>query len=148
MMFALLMGIARVLYARFGSRWSLDSAMGATTALCVASYLLISLSPWPVTSLIGCAVCGFSVGIMWPGSFSRAAASLRRGGTAMFALLALAGDLGCSSGPTLVGMVSEASGGNLKLGILASVAFPLLLGASLAVQRLYLKRSHAHKSVA
>ena len=101
--------------------------MKGSLVLCVVSYLLISLSPLPVLSLIGCAVCGLSVGILWPGTFSKAAVSLRRGGTAMFALLALAGDLGCSSGPSLVGFVADNAGGNLKIGILTAIVFPIVL---------------------
>ena len=99
--------------------------------LCVLSYLWIALSPWPVLSLLGCALCGLSVGILWPGSFSKASASFKNGGTALFAMLALAGDLGCSGGPTLVGAVSDLASGNLRAGILAAIAFPLLLTASL-----------------
>ena len=83
--------------------------------------------PVPMLSLVGCAVCGFSVGIMWPGTFSIASASIRGGGTAMFALLALAGDLGCSGGPTLAGFVSGSVGNNLRMGILAAIVFPVLL---------------------
>ena len=82
-------------------------------------------------SLIGCAVCGLSVGIMWPGSFSKASATLRNGGTALFALLALAGDLGCSGGPTLVGYVSSIASDDLKKGILAAIIFPVLLVAGI-----------------
>ena len=81
--------------------------------------------PVPMLSLVGCAVCGFSVGIMWPGTFSIASASIRGGGTAMFALLALAGDLGCSGGPTLAGFVSSSVGNNLRMGILAAIVFPV-----------------------
>ena len=99
--------------------------------LCVLSYLCISLAPSPVMSLIGCAVCGLSVGIMWPGSFSKASATLRNGGTALFALLALAGDLGCSGGPTLVGYVSSIASDDLKKGILAAIIFPVLLVAGI-----------------
>lgn len=135
MMFALLMGTARLLYAKIGSRWDLSRTMLASTLLCVASYLLTSLSPWPALSLVGCGLCGFSVGVLWPGTFSRASAALRRGGTAMFALLALAGDLGCSAGPTLVGMVSDAAGGNLGAGILAGAVFPVVLAVCLIAQR-------------
>lgn len=91
------------------------------------SYLGISLIPVPQLSLIACAVCGLSVGIMWPGTFSKASAALPKGGTAMFALLALGGDIGCSGGPTLVGMVSGVLGDDLKMGILVSVIFPALL---------------------
>ena len=135
MMFALLMGTARLLYAKIGSRWDLGRTMLASTLLCVASYLLTSLSPLPALSLVGCGLCGFSVGVLWPGTFSRTSAALRRGGTAMFALLALAGDLGCSAGPTLVGMVSDAAGGNLGAGILAGAVFPVVLAVCLIAQR-------------
>ena len=90
-------------------------------------YLGVSLLPVPGLSLVFCALCGLSVGIMWPGTFSKASSALPRGGTAMFALLALGGDVGCGGGPTVVGFVSGALGDNLKLGILAGVAFPILL---------------------
>ena len=101
--------------------------MGGSCLLCIASYLCISLIPNPVAGLVGCAVCGFSVGILWPGTFSKAAASIKGGGTAMFALLALAGDLGCSGGPTLAGAVSSTFQNNLRIGILSAIAFPALL---------------------
>ena len=94
--------------------------------LCIVSYFLISLSPNPALGLIGCGICGLSVGIMWPGTFSMASASMRGGGTAMFAFLALAGDLGCSAGPTLVGQVSGVFENNLKMGILAANINPIL----------------------
>ena len=131
MSFAVCMGISRVVYGKFGEKIPLASFMKGSTLLCVLAYLLISLSPWPALSLAGCALCGLSVGILWPGSFSTAAASLRTGGTAMFGLLALAGDVGCASGPTLVGMVSNALGGDLKMGILAGIVFPLAMAACL-----------------
>lgn len=127
MTFAICMGLARLVYGKYGEKIPLDKFMKGSTALCVAAYLLISLSPWPALSLAGCAICGLSVGIMWPGTFSTAAVALRSGGTAMFALLALGGDLGCGGGPTLVGLVSDALGGNMKLGILAAIVFPVLL---------------------
>ena len=127
MTFAICMGLARLVYGKYGEKIPLDKFMKGSTALCVAAYLLISLSPWPALSLAGCAICGLSVGIMWPGTFSTAAVALRSGGTAMFALLALGGDLGCGGGPTLVGLVSDALGGNMKLGILAAIVFPALL---------------------
>ena len=89
----------------------------------------------PQLSLIACALCGLSVGIMWPGTFSKASSALPKGGTAMFALLALAGDLGCSGGPTLVGMISDQMGNSLKLGILAGVIFPILLLIGIFLRR-------------
>lgn len=127
MTFAILMGSARAFYGKYGEKLDLDKFMIGSSILCVISYLLISLSPSPVLSLVGCGICGLSVGIMWPGSFSKAAAGLKRGGTAMFALLALGGDLGCSGGPTLVGLISGAAGDNLKIGVLAAVGFPIIL---------------------
>ena len=127
MAFAVCMGLSRAFYGRRGDRIDLDRFMAGSGLLCVAAYLVISLVPVPALGLVGCAVCGLSVGIMWPGTFSKAAASLKAGGTAMFALLALAGDLGCSGGPTLAGMVSGAAGDNLRAGILAAVVFPVLL---------------------
>lgn len=127
MAFAVLMGTARVFYGKYGEKINLDHFMIYSGILCIASYLCISLLPSPILSLAGCAVCGLSVGILWPGTFSKASASLSRGGTAMFALLALAGDVGCSGGPTLVGMVSGRFEDNLKLGILAAIIFPVLL---------------------
>lgn len=127
MAFAILMGTSRAFYGKYGDRINLDRFMIYSSCLCILSYLGISLLPLPQLSLVACAVCGLSVGIMWPGSFSKAAAALPKGGTAMFALLALGGDLGCSGGPTLVGMVSSRMGDNLKMGILAGVIFPVLL---------------------
>ena len=127
MAFAILMGSARAFYGKFGEKIDLDKFMMGSSLLCVIAYLCISLSPSPLISLVGCAVCGLSVGIMWPGTFSKASATLKNGGTAMFALLALAGDVGCSGGPTLVGFVTGQMSNNLKLGILAGIVFPILL---------------------
>ena len=135
MTFAICMGIARAIYGNYGDRIELDRFMKGSTFLCIIAYLMISLSPFPVLSLIGCAVCGFSVGIMWPGTFSKGAVALKNGGTAMFALLALGGDLGCAVGPMVVGMVSSWFEGNMKIGILASIIFPIMLAACLFRQK-------------
>ena len=108
--------------------------MKASAALCIAAYLLIAFSPSPVLGLAGCALCGFSVGIMWPGTFSLAAASMRRGGTALFALLALGGDVGCSLGPTVAGQAAGRMGDDLQAGILAAIVFPVLLLIVLGVK--------------
>lgn len=131
MMFSVLMGLSRLIYGKYGEKFNLDRFMKGSCVLCVASYLCISLVPVPTVGLIGCAICGFSVGIMWPGTFSKASAAIKRGGTVLFAMLALAGDLGCSGGPTLVGFVSSAFSGNLRLGILTAIVFPVLLLAGL-----------------
>lgn len=133
MAFAALMGISRTIYGKFGSRINLDRFMQISCLLCIASYLWIALIPSPVVGLFGCALCGFSVGIMWPGSFSRASAAMQGGSTAMFAYLALAGDLGCSVGPSFSGFVSSLCGDNLRLGTLAAIIFPILMFVSLLV---------------
>lgn len=127
MSFAVLMGLSRLLYGKYGDKLDLDRFMAASSVLCMIAYLCISLIPSPVIGLIGCALCGMSVGIMWPGTFSKASASIKGGGTAMFALLALGGDIGCSGGPTLAGLVSGCLGDNLRMGILAAIIFPMLL---------------------
>lgn len=133
MAFAVLMGISRAFYGKYGERINLDRFMVFSSCLCIASYLGISLLPVPQLSLAACAVCGLSVGIMWPGTFSKAAAALPRGGTALFALLALGGDVGCSGGPTLVGAVTSVMGDDLKTGILSAVVFPVLLLAGIVL---------------
>ena len=115
--------------------------------LCIISYLLASLAPTPLLGLIGCALCGFSVGILWPGTFSLASSALPVGGTAMFAFLALAGDMGCSVGPTLVGMVSEVLGSDLKRGILSAVIFPAILLTIVLLVKLGAERSRDVKDV-
>lgn len=127
MAFAILMGSARAFYGKFGDKIDLNKFMVGSSVLCVLSYVFISFSPSPFLSLIGCAICGLSVGIMWPGSFSKASVALRNGGTAMFAFLALAGDVGCGGGPTLVGFVTGLAADDLKKGILAGAIFPVLL---------------------
>lgn len=135
MAFAILMGTARAFYGKYGERINLDLFMIYSGILCVISYLCIALVPSPIFGLIGCALCGLSVGILWPGSFSKASASIRGGGTAMFALMALAGDLGCSSGPTLVGMVSSHFGDSLNIGILSAIIFPILFLIGIGVSK-------------
>lgn len=127
MTFAILMGTSRAIYGKFGDKLDLDKFMKYSTVLCVVSYLMISLVPNPAIGLIGCGICGLSVGIMWPGTFSKAAVSVKNGGTLMFALLALAGDVGCGGGPTVAGMVSSVSGNHLQMGILAAIVFPILM---------------------
>ena len=127
MFFAVMMGTSRLIYGKFGEKLPLKKYIIGSSLLCLASYLVISLSPLPALGLIGCGICGFSVGILWPGTFSMASASMPAGGTAMFALLALGGDVGCSGGPTFVGLIASAFGDNLKTGILYAVIFPILM---------------------
>ena len=126
-MFAVMMGVSRVFYAAFSGRLKLMKFISVSCVFCVIGYLVSALSPFPALALVGCGICGLSVGILWPGVFSLAAERAPTGGTAMFAFLALAGDLGCSSGPTLVGIVSSAFNDNLRAGFLAAIAFPVAL---------------------
>lgn len=127
MFFAIMMGTSRAIYGKIGDRLPLRRSMFVCGLMCLASYLIITLSPWPILSLVGCGICGFSVGLLWPGTFSMASAAMPMGGTAMFAFLALAGDVGCMSGPTYVGFISGLFGNNLMRGILCAVIFPVLL---------------------
>ena len=126
-MFALLMGASRALYAAFSSKIRLSSVLVGSGVLCVLSYLLAVFSPFPVLALLGCGLCGLSVGVMWPGTLSLSAEKYPQGGTAMFGLLALAGDIGCSAGPSIVGFVSELTDGRLQTGLLATIVFPVML---------------------
>lgn len=135
MAFAILMGVSRAFYGKYGEHIKLDRFMVYSSLLCIISYLGISLLPIPQLNLIACAACGLSVGIMWPGTFSTASSSLPKGGTAMFALLALGGDIGCSVGPTVVGQISGMMNDNLKAGILASIVFPILLLAGIILYK-------------
>ena len=121
------MGLSRALYAKYGEKLELLRCIAASAALCIFSYLLAALSPHPLPALLGCALCGLSVGILWPGVFSIAAVRCPGGGTPMFALLALAGDLGCSGGPTAVGLIAGALGDRLQAGLLFAPIFPDLL---------------------
>lgn len=138
-LFAVLMGISRVFYGKMSEKLDLTKTMLGCGALCVVCYLMASLSSSPVLGLMGCALCGISVGIMWPGTLSISAQKCPKGGTVMFALLALAGDLGGSIGPSMVGSVSSMAGGNLKTGLLAAVVFPVLLIAGLVVLKKWVR---------
>lgn len=127
LLFAVTMGSARLFYGKFGEKIELQKFMALSGILCLCSYLMIGFAPIPLLGFLGCSLCGLSVGILWPGTFSLAAKGIPRGGTAMFAFFALAGDLGCGSGPTYVGILADAFGGKLNMGILAAVIFPILL---------------------
>lgn len=140
-LFAVLMGTARVGYAKFSDKISLIKIMTVSAALCVLCYLVTALSPVPAVSLAGCALCGLAVGIMWPATFSLAAERLPRGGTVMFALLALFGDLGCTTGPATVGRITSDYGGRLSYGLLFGATFPVLLLAGLYIQKRLTEKS-------
>ena len=133
--FAVFMGLARVLYGKFGEKIDLTVFMMISGSLCFASYLLTALAKIPVMGLVGCMACGFSVGIMWPGSISITSKAIPTGGTAMFALLALAGDVGGTLGPAVVGSVSETANNDLQTGILAGIGFPAALILCVALAR-------------
>ena len=139
MFFATMMGLSRALYGKMGEKLNLQKALLGSGILCIASYLLISFSSLSVIGLIGCGICGFSVGILWPGTFSMSSAQIKRGGTAMFAYLALAGDLGCSLGPTVVGRVYGMAGDNLKIGIITAIIFPILFTMFCAIIKLKIR---------
>ena len=126
-LFAVMMGMSRSFYGKYGENIDLMKFMIGSGALCLVCYLLSALAPLPFLNLVGCAVCGFSVGIMWPGTISIASKKIPLGGTAMFALLAMAGDLGGSVGPGIVGFVTQNANDNLKVGMLAGCVFPTVL---------------------
>lgn len=142
-LFALFMGVARMLYGKFSEKLDLIKIMLFCGILCTACYLLASLSTLPILGLIGCALCGSAVGIMWPGSISISSQRCPKGGTAMFAFLALAGDLGAMISPAMVGSLSELAGGNLKIGLFVATIFPIILVVGL----LLLKREVATYNV-
>ena len=152
--FAVLMGLARVGFSLFGKRVSLPNLLFVSAAVCTCSYALAALSPIPILSLIGCALTGLGVGILWPGILSFAGEKIPRGGTAMFALLALAGDVGCITGPAIVGKIAESipptafnwlssdpTVAGLKLGLLISVVFPLLMMAGVTAIKIANKKN-------
>lgn len=141
-LFAVLMGLSRVIYGKYGGKIGLDRMMILSCALCVIAYLMIALFDSAVIGLTGIAISGFAVGIMWPGTYSKAAGVMKGGGTAMFAFLALAGDLGCTSGPTFAGWTAAVFGDNLKVGILCATVFPAVMLLTLLMTR----NSLAHKS--
>ena len=134
-LFAVTMGLSRVIYGKYGEKLDLQLYMIGSGIICLCCYLLASLSSSPVIGLIGCIFCGFSVGIMWPGTISIISPRMPLGGTAMFALLAMAGDLGGAFGPSLVGAVTQQAGDRLQAGMLAGSIFPLILVAALLLLR-------------
>lgn len=140
--FAIFMGLSRSLYGKFGEKVNLTVFMALSGIMCLGCYLVAGITKIPVLGLISCALCGFSVGIMWPGSISISSSILKRGGTALFAFLALAGDLGGSIGPFVVGSVSQKLGDNLQAGVLSGIAFPIILVVSVLLLRNKYKEHH------
>lgn len=139
-LFAVAMGISRTFYGKYGDKVDLMKYMIGSGLLCVCCYLLAALGRLPVLGLVGCIVCGFSVGIMWPGTISITSSRIPLGGTAMFALLAMAGDMGGSIGPGLLGLVTQNMGDNLKAGMLVGVIFPIILVAAVVLMKIFSKR--------
>ena len=134
-MFAVMQGVSRVIYGKYGNRIDLTKYMMGSGALCLICYILASVSHNPLLSLVGCIMCGFSVGIMWPGTISIMSKRLPVGGTAMFALLAMAGDIGGSVGPAAVGIVTQTANDNLQMGMLSASVFPFVLIMMLLLMR-------------
>ncbi|MCM1114369.1 MAG: MFS transporter [Clostridium sp.] len=126
MAFAVLMGFGRILFSKLSSKIRIENYLIASSILCIISYLLACLSQNPILSLIGCAVCGLSVAAMWPGTISLSTKYLTGTSTVMFAFLALAGDIGCTAGPTIIGLITDSMGSNLKTGLIFSIAFPII----------------------
>lgn len=134
-LFAIMMGIARALYGKFSNRFSLEPLMIVGCLLCIISYLLAAFVTLPSIAFFGCALCGLSVGIFWPGVLSRAAARIPGGGIAMFAMLAVAGDLGCLAGPSIAGAIADIFGGELRYAFCFATIFPLINLLVLLAQR-------------
>ncbi len=139
-LFAVTMGVSRVIYSKISEKVDLTKYMTACAVLCITSYVIASFSGNAAFSLVGCAMCGFSVGVMWPGAFSLASEKFPKGGTAMFAFLALAGDFGCSFGPTVVGVATDILNDDIKRGVFAAVIFPMLLIISLFLMKKLTKK--------
>lgn len=140
-LFAVFMGISRIIYSKMSEKLDLTKAMLLCGTMCAICYLLTSLSPMPILGLAGCALCGMTVGIMWPGTLSISSQKCPKGGTALFAFLALAGDLGATVSPALVGSISEMAGSNLKMGLLVATVFPVVLVADLMVLKKWYRNS-------
>lgn len=133
-----MMGFSRVLYGKFGHKLNLTGFMLGSGILCLACYLLTSVSSNPILGLLGCVFCGFSVGIMWPGSISISSAKMPLGGTALFALLAMGGDLGASVGPGMIGVFTQNANDNMRAGMLAGTVFPIILIIAIFVIRVFI----------
>lgn len=144
-LFAITMGISRVLYGKYGEKVDLTSFMLGSGALCLVCYLLASMTANPIWGLVGCIVCGFSVGIMWPGTLSITSARMPLGGTALFALLAMAGDLGGAFGPSMVGYVTQLASDDLRAGLQVGCIFPIGLMIGLIIMRRMTKKNQVQK---
>ena len=140
-MFAATMGLSRLLYGKFGHKIKLLNFMLGSGTLCLICYLMTAISSRPIFGLLGCILCGFSVGIMWPGSISISSARMPMGGTALFALLAMGGDLGASIGPSVIGIFTQNANDNMKAGMLAGIVFPILLIVAICIIKFFIPSS-------
>ena len=139
-MFAVLMDVSRVVYSKFSDRMNLPKVMLLSGILAIICYIMAGVSSTALIGFIGCALCGLAVGMLWPGTFSLAAAKFPMAGTTMFAYLSLAGDVGCSIGPTVIGVCAEVAGGNIQTGLLVGSVFPIILVVGLIVCMKMLKK--------
>lgn len=134
-LFAVTMGISRTIYGKYGDKLDLMKFMIGSGCLCLVCYVTASTASIPMLGLLGCIMCGFSVGIMWPGAISICSAKIPSGGTAMFALLAMAGDMGGALGPWTVGNITQSAGDNMQKGMLAGCVFPIVLTFVLLIMK-------------
>lgn len=135
MAFAVLMGTGRVVFSKVSNKVSTKSYLIFSSILCIFSYIIASLSSNSVISLIGCALCGFAVSAMWPATISLTSKQNPNGGTALFAILAVAGDIGCTAGPTVIGTITDTMDGDIKKGLIFGAIFPALIIFGLLFQR-------------
>jgi len=144
-LFAVMMGIMRTLYGIKGEKMNIHKVLVICSALCILSFILTALVPIPAISIFGCALCGLTVSLMWPGMLSLTAAGYPAGGTAMFAMMALGGDLGCSMGPWLTGVVAD--GSTLNMGILAAIIFPAAMLIGLHILKKHVKPTQSKSGI-
>lgn len=144
--FALLMFIGRIVYGKVSDKVNIMKIMFGCSVLCIVSYLVASLSPDPIVALAGCCLCGLAVAPMWPATFSLSARYMPNISSVVYAAYALLGDLGCTGGPTAVGMLSGSSS-DISRGLLFSVAFPALLILSLAGASVVIKKNKLHNEI-
>ncbi len=143
-MFAVMMGIVRTWYGVKGQNVNMQKTLIVCSVLCIASFVITAFAPIPAISLLGCALCGLSVSLMWPGMLSITAAGYPAGGVAMFAILALGGDLGCSVGPQFTGIIADMS--SLNWGLLAAIIFPAIMLIGLVLLRSMLTSKEAKEN--
>ena len=123
--FAIFMGTGRILYARVSAKLSFRKTVIVLSALCAACYLTTALTGIPILALVSCAVCGFTVSVMWPGSYSAGARAFPRGDAVMFSVFAMCGDLGCCLGPWILGIIADIK--SLHAGFAVTALFPIIM---------------------